>query len=127
MGHSTEESMVSDHREYWLIDESGHPIEPYYSDFKNYKEEASTPMTKDALWEKITAPWGVYPALSKAIFMEAEVPIGEEVVEGDYTFQLGTGLSTEEPIVAFARTGDWGNIEFATNAGDLPNTDAASH
>lgn len=95
----------------------------YYQDFKNYKEEEPIPpMTKEELWDNLTSRWETYPALTKAILEVFELPIGEEQVVGDYTFQLGTG-----PVVAFARTGDWGNVAVATDPSQLPDMDAASH
>lgn len=93
-----------------------------YQSFKDYKEG---PVTNQEAWQQLTAPYDTFPALTKAIVGRGGVTIGGEEVIGDYTFQAGiipfTGTGgNPAPVVAYARTGDWGNVIIASGASDLP-------
>lgn len=85
-------------------------------------DEGGTALTKEELWQILTVPYESYPALTKQIVGMGGIPVGTEVVIGEYTYQLGIVPMSGSPddIVAYARTGDWGNVLVARSLDGLP-------
>lgn len=84
--------------------------------------EVETNMTNEELWQQLTKPYESFPALTKRIVALGGLPIGTEVVLGDYTYQLGLIPMSGSPVdvVIYARTGDWANVKVARRASELP-------